>query len=511
MRQFFAVLVVAATSAAEPSVTIYNQRFGVVRENIHLDLQQGVNQVTFNDTTAHLEPDSVMLRNPAGKANIRILEQNYRADQLSPELLLKLNEGKFIDFIIQNGDQREIVQGRVVRSDYAPHSAAAMQRYGQQYQIMQQAYAYGGGASQPIIEIYGKLHFGLPGQPLFPAIPDNTILKPTLTWTLESDTTGTVDAEIGYLTGGMSWEASYNLVAPKEGGKVDLVGWVTMDNQSGKIFENAQIKLMAGNVSKLQGADESRIRYEMADINGPAGGFRPTVTEKAFDEYHLYTVERAVTLRDRETKQVEFVRADGITSTRFYVYDGAKIDPNQYRGWGTEQFMQQRDYGTQSNKLVWVMREFANTKENGLGIPLPAGKTRFYQRDEAAPESVSGGGSSGQLEFTGENVIAHTPQGETVRVYTGDAFDLVGERKQVSYAMDYNAHWVDEMFEIELRNRKKEAAEIRVVEHLYRGANFEIRSPSMQFEKTDAQTIEFRVQLQPDEEKKVTYLVHYTW
>ncbi|MCC6793728.1 MAG: DUF4139 domain-containing protein [Candidatus Hydrogenedentes bacterium] len=510
MRPIFVLLAATAFAAAEPSVTIYNQRFGVVRESIHLDLQHGVNQVTFNDTTAHLEPDSVMLRDPAGKANIRILEQNYRADQLSTELLLKLNEGKFIDFIIQNGDQRDIVQGRVVRSNYAPHGDAAMQRYGQQYQMMQQAYAYG-GASQPIIEIYGKLHFGLPGQPLFPAIPDDTILKPSLTWTLESDTAGALDAEIGYLTGGMSWEASYNFVAPKEGDKVDLVGWVTMDNQSGKTFENAQIKLMAGNVSKLQPENQMLNDFSISGERRSRGGFEPTVSEKSFDEYHLYTVERATTLRDRETKQVEFVRADGITSTRFYVYDGTKIDPNQYRGWGTEQLMQQRDYGTQSNKLVWVMREFENTKENGLGIPLPAGKTRFYQRDEAAPEVSASGAASGQLEFTGENVITHTPQGETVRVYTGDAFDLVGERKQVSYSMDYNAHWVDEMFEIKLRNRKKEAAEIRVVEHLYRGTNWEIRSPSMQFEKTDAQTIEFRVPLQPDEEKKVTYLVHYTW
>jgi len=502
MRHLILPLLIAASAAAEPSVTIYNQRFGVVRENIHLELQQGVNQVSFNDTTAHLETDSVMLRDPAGKANIRILEQNYRADQLSPELLLSLNEGKFIDFIIQNGDQRDIVQGRVVRSNYAPHSATAMQRYGQQYQMAQTAYAYGNaGASQPIIEIYGKLHFGLPGQPLFPSIPDDTILKPTLTWTLESDTAGPVEAEIGYVTGGMSWESSYNLVAPKEGEKVDLVGWVTMDNQSGKSFENAHIKLMAGNVSKIQSED---MRFRMTDINGPAGyagaAMGPTVTEKSFDEYHLYSIERPTTLRDRETKQVEFVHADGITSTRFYVYDGAKIDPNQYRGWGTEQLMQQRDYGTQSNKLVWVMREFENTKENGLGIPLPAGKTRFYQRDD-----------DGQLEFTGENVIAHTPQGETVRVYTGDAFDLVGERKQVSYSTDYNAHWVDELFEITVRNRKKEPAQIRVVEHLYRGVNWEIRTPSMAFTKTDSQSIEFRVDLQPDEEKKVTYLVHYTW
>ncbi|MBM3290821.1 MAG: DUF4139 domain-containing protein, partial [Candidatus Hydrogenedentes bacterium] len=337
---------------------------------------------------------------------------------------------------------------------------------------------------------------------LFPAIPDDAIMKPTLTWTLESDTAGPLDAEIGYVTGGMSWESSYNLVAPKAGDTVDLVGWVTMDNQSGKSFENAHIKLMAGNVSKLQPQPAAMAAEmdAMSALGYARGGFQPAVTEKAFDEYHLYTIGRPTTLRDRETKQVEFVRADGIASTRFYVYDGAKIDFNQYRGWGTEQLMNQRDYGTQSNKLVWVMREFANTKENGLGIPLPAGKTRFYQRDD-----------DGQLEFTGENAIAHTPQGETVRVYTGDAFDLVGERKQLSYNVDYNAHWVDEMFEVSVRNRKKEAVEIRVVEHLYRGANFEVRGPSMEFSKTDARTIEFRVKLQPDEEKKLTYLVHYTW
>lgn len=502
MRYLMLSLLVAASAAAEPSVTIYNQLFGVVRENIRLDLQQGINQISFNDTTAHLEPDSVMLRDPAGKINIRILEQNYRADQLSPELLLKLNEGKFIDFIIQSGDTRDIVQGRVVRSDYEPHSAQAMQRYGQQYQMAQRAYAYGGGGSQPIIEIYGKLHFGLPGQPLFPGIPDDTILKPTLNWTLESDTAGPLDAEIGYITGGMGWEASYNLVAPKEGEKIDLVGWVTMDNQCGKTFENANIKLMAGNVNKLQPMAGGRAEMDAQNAMGylQRGGFQPNVTEKSFDEYHLYTIQRPTTLRDRETKQVEFVRAEGVTSTRFYVYDGVQIDRNQYRGWGAEQLMQQRDYGTQSNKLVWVMREFENTQESGLGIPLPAGKTRFYQRDD-----------DGQLEFTGENVIAHTPQGETIRVYTGDAFDLVGERQRLNYNIDFNAHWVDEMFEITVRNRKKEAAEIRVVEHLYRGANWEIRGPSMEFEKTDAQTIEFRVKLEPDDEKKVTYLVHYTW
>lgn len=490
----------SSVAAADPSVTIYNQNFGVVRESIHLDLKQGENEVAFSDTTAHLEPDSVMLRDAAGKVNLRILEQNYRADTMSPERLLSLNEGKFIDFIIQHGDTRDIVQGRVVRSNYQPHSQSAMQRYGPQYYQAQMARAYGGGNSQPIIEIYGKLYFGLPGQPLFPEIPDDSIMRPTLTWTLESDTEGPVDAEIGYVTGGMSWDSSYNLVAPKKGDKVELVGWVTMDNQSGKSFENAHIKLMAGNVSKLQPEGGGLGQLDEFQVSAGGGGFAPAVTEKSFDEYHLYNVERATTLRDRETKQVEFVRADGVTSTRFYVYDGAKLNMNQYRGWSADRLMQQREFGTQSNNRVWVMREFENTKDNGLGIPLPAGKTRFYERDD-----------DGQLEFTGENAIAHTPQGETVRVYTGDAFDLVGERKCVSFNINTSERWVDELFEIAVRNRKQEPAEIRVVEHLYRGANWEIRSANLEYATTDVQTVEFRVPLQPDEEKKVTYLVHYTW
>lgn len=494
----FSLFALVAVADDGPSVTIYNQRFAVVRESLPLELKAGINNISFNDTTAHLEPDSVMLRDPKGEVDFRVLEQNYRSDPVSQDLLLSLNEGKFIDFIVQQGEQREIVQGRVVRSNYVPHTLA-MRQYGPQYYQSQMAYVQAGG--QPIIEIYGKLHFGLPGQPLFPALPDDSILKPTLNWTIEAASDAALTAEIGYVTGGMNWEASYNVVAPEAGDSVDIVGWVTMDNQSGKTFENAQIKLMAGNVSKLMRATPEA--YEMDAMRSRmmvGGAIGPAVTEKTFDEYHLYTVQRRTALRDRESKQVEFVRADGVKSTRFYVYDGAQIDPNQYRGWNTEMLMQHREYGTQSNKLVWVMREFANTRENGLGIPLPAGRTRFYQRDEDK-----------QLEFTGENAIEHTPQGETVRVYTGDAFDIVGERKQTNFNVDVNAHIVDESFEIKVRNRKKQPIEVRVVEHLYRGANWEIRRPSVTFEKQDAQTIEFRVPIAPDEEKVITYTAHYTW
>ncbi|MCL5278420.1 MAG: hypothetical protein M1376_00755 [Planctomycetes bacterium] len=153
---------------------------------------------------------------------------------------------------------------------------------------------------------------------------------------------------------------------------------------------------------------------------------------------------RPTTLHDRETKQVEFLRADGAQTQRLYVYDGAKIDQNRYRNWSYDNIRQDRDYGTQSNPKVWVMKEFQNTKANHLGMPLPRGRVRFYQRDD-----------DGKLEFIGENTIDHTPRDETVRVYTGDAFDLVGERRRTDYQIDAMRLWLDESFEIKVRNRKE--------------------------------------------------------
>ena len=225
----------------------------------------------------------------------------------------------------------------------------------------------------------------------------------------------------------------------------------------------------------------------------------PPVTERSFDEYHLYTLEQPTTLHDREIKQVEFVRAEGIQSNTVYVYDGFKMDPS-YMNWQLESLRQQESFGTLSNSKVWVMQEFRNSRDNHLGIPLPKGRVRFYRRDE-----------DGQLEFTGENDIDHTPQGETVRLYTGNAFDLTGERRRTQFHLDNSGRSVDETFEIKVRNRKSTTAETRVVEHLFRWSNWDIVSHSDSFEKDDSQTIHFNIKIPPDGEKVVKYQVHYSW
>jgi hypothetical protein len=478
MKTITAFLACAALSAcAEPALTIYNQNFAVVRDSVPLDLQSGVNNVRYTDATAQVEPDSVILRDPSGGHSLQILEQNYRNDPVSQELLLSLNEGKTIDFenirTKDNTQTREIIPGKIIRSGYVP----------------------GGDAQQPIIEVDGKLQFQLPGMPLFPDLGDDTVLKPTLNWLLQSDAPGKFDAEVGYVTGGFDWSASYNLVSPEKGDNVDLVGWITMNNNSGKTFENAKIKLMAGDVNKIQPPRPILMGMARAMEMPESNGIEPPVTEKAFDEFHLYSIARPTTLHDRETKQVEFVHAEKIFAPTIYVYDGA-FDYRFYGGLNYDQ-----GYGQTENKKILVQREFVNAETNQLGIALPAGKLRFYRRDD-----------DGQLQFVGENTIDHTPRNETIRVTIGNSFDLVGERKQTNFHVDTGDKWIDESFEIKLRNRKKDTpVEIRVVEHLYRWNNWNITAKSDDFVKKDSQTIEFRVPVKPDEEKTVTYTVHYSW
>src|SRR5215469_3725102 len=383
-----------------------------------------------------------------------------------------------------------MVKGKVVRSGYVRPDTFNLNGYNPGYPAQE----------EPIVEVAGQLRFGLPGTPAFPGLTSDTILKPRLEWLISTDKGGKFPAEFSYVTGGMSWQADYNIVAPEKGDSVDIVGWVTMDNRSGRTFENARIKLMAGDVNKMQQRGISGRDFSQMVAGNAAAPMVPTVSEKAFDEYRLYTLEHSTTLRDRETKQVEFIHASGVTTKQIYVYDGCKIEFNRYNGWTFENIRNDHSYGTESNPKIWVMREFVNSDANHLGMPLPKGRVRFYRRN-----------NDGQIEFTGENMIDHTPHDETVRIYTGNAFDLTGDRRRTNYTVENNRNTATESFEIKVRNHKKELVDVRVVEHLYRGLNGEITSKSDDFKKKDSQTVEFPVSIPPEGEKVITYTARYTW
>lgn len=224
----------------------------------------------------------------------------------------------------------------------------------------------------------------------------------------------------------------------------------------------------------------------------------PQVTQQAFDDFHLYDLHRTVALRNGETKQVQFLDAADVTVQRRYVYDGAapQLQPVYYGN-----VNQERGYGLDNdNTTVRIEEEIKNSASNHLGMPLPAGRLRVYRRD-----------ADGQMEFVGENQIKHTPAEQMVKVVTGNAFDVKGSRTQTDFNVNFNAREVRESFEIKVTNQKDQPVKVGVIEHLYRGVNWEIVTKSSDYNKVDSQTVEFPVEVPSKGEATVSYTVRYTW
>jgi hypothetical protein len=489
-----------ADAGKATALTIYNQDFAVVRQPLALDLKAGTTEVTETGVTAQVEPDSVVLRDMSGKRPIRVLEQNYDGSLRVQAQMLAKFEGKTVDFAVPTTTgELKIVVGKIVRAGAVPQFDL-LDRFGQNYFYQSQQ-----TQQEPLIEVDGKLRYGLPGTPLFPADAQGLTLRPTLRWLIASDKPAKFTAELDYITRGLRWDASYNIVSPEKDGpggqKLEVVGWVNVTNESGSDFNNVSVQLMAGDVSKLMNGiggmamGRAMMAAEAVTLN-TLDGLQQQITQKNFDEYYLYDLYRTTGLRDHESKQIEFLTAIDVPAERVYVYDGFSIDGQngRYLQWNQE------NMGGSVNKKVWVMQEFKNSEANHLGMPLPKGRMRFYRRD-----------SDGSLQFTGENTIDHTPKDEIVRVYTGNAFDLTGDRTRSDFKMRQQDRTIVETYKIVLKNAKDTAAPVRVVEHLYRTASWDITKKSDEFVKKDSQTIEFNVEVPAGGEKDVSYTVTYTW
>lgn len=487
------------TTVPSTALTIYNDDFAVARTGIELDLHAGMNEIRTNEVTTKVEPDSVVLRDASGKRSFRIAEQNYDAGVVDQAWMLRKFEGKTITFRagtfpVSATDQErhpeyKEIQGKIIRAPrasnpYAPYSPN----------------------NEPLIEVDGQLQFQLPGLPLFPATTDGLLLKPELRWEIESASAQKFSAELAYITSGLGWDATYNVVAPRGGEatneeKADLSGWVTIRNESGTEFPAARIKLMAGDVAKIRpqtgtnAAGRAMVMAQSVNVNGE-------VTQKAFDDFHLYDLNRTVSLKDGETKQVQFIDAAGMNLERTYVYDGGQpITQQMQNNFNFGGVNQQPGFGLNAdNGKVQIVEQIKNTQANHLGIPLPAGRIRLYRQD-----------GDGQMEFVGESMINHTPVDDTVKIITGSAFDVKGTRRQTDFHINQNAHDLDESFAIMVTNQKPEAVKVRVVEHMNRGENWEIQEKSGEYTKIDSHTLEFPLDVPAKGEAKLTYSVRYTW
>jgi hypothetical protein len=390
----FSYVVAQEPTTAPTRLTIYNQDFAVARTTVPLDLHAGTNEVLTTNVTGQLEPDSVVLRDPSGLNLVHVAEQNYDAAVVDQQWMMEKYEGKTIDFQIQGSRVEEsatgerqvippsIVEGRIIR---AGGQAA-------------NGYPY----NQPLIEVGGKMQFSMPGVPVFPATTDGLLLKPTLRWQIDAQKAARFSAELDYITHGMNWQATYNVVVPETADTTgpelaEIIGWVTIENKTGTDFPEATIQLMAGDVAKIQDLKGRAYMTGMAIGNGAGmgGGAGASVTQKAFDDFHLYDLHRTVSLRNEETKQVQFLEASNVTVRRTYQFEGnAPVEQAFYPGYHNDQI----GYLNSGNTRVSILEEIKNSESNHLGMPLPAGRLRLYRRD-----------TGGQMQFVGENMIMHTP------------------------------------------------------------------------------------------------------
>jgi hypothetical protein len=454
----------AAAQEQGVELAVYNQNIALVKDLRSLDLTQGLNEVRFTDVASQIDPTSVHFRSLTDPEGTVVLEQNYEYDIVGSAKLLQKYIDQEISLVTQDGQEYvgTLLSGNQDVILQAPNGQVTMVKLEQIKEFT------------------------------FPALPEGLITKPTLVWQVESVQGDVQDVEVTYLTSGVNWQANYIVVLADDDRSIDLDGWVTLDNRSGASYNDAKLKLIAGDIHRVSevgyAADED-IRMEAA----PAAA--KEVEEREFFEYHLYEVQRPVTVKDRQTKQIEFVTGTGVPAEKFFVYDGSQMP-----FWGYYQPVDDPSYGTASNKKVMVMLEFENAEEGGLGVPLPKGTLRVFKKD-----------IDGSTLLVGEDAIDHTPKDEQLRLYIGDVFDIVGERVQTDFKVDYDDDWMEETYEITLRNHKGEDAEIRVVEHLFRWSNWEIQDESHEYDKKDSRTIEFRVPVEADGETVVTYTVRYEW
>jgi hypothetical protein len=406
-----------------------------------------------------IRPETVHLRSLTVSNSLSILEQNYQYDLLNPGKLLDKYVGREITLVLRRyQNNTEILE---------PVKAVLLSNnQGQVWKLNNQIVIN----PTNIAEIR------------FPDVPKNLVATPTLVWDVENDRTGQQTVEASYLTNGMNWKADYVLVVNSNDTRGDLQGWVTLTNQSGIGFENAQLQLVAGDVNRVK--DESSIggRMAMDEIAAKSAEVRQQFQEQGFFEYHLYTLQRPTSIREQETKQVSLLESSGFDVSKEYVLNGQTY---YYRSYNNP--------GAAIKEKVGVYMQFRNSERNKLGMPLPAGTVRLYKQD-----------SSGQQQFIGEDRIDHTPKDEDVRVKVGDAFDIIAERKQTDYKVISSTVY-EYAYEIKIRNHKQGPVTVIVNEPI--GGDWEMLSSSYKAEKTAAFAAQFKVPVEKDGEAKLTYRV----
>jgi len=442
------------------SVTVYNSNLALVRDVREIHLQSGIAPLRFENVAANIMPATVHFRSLTDPAKVGVLEQNYEYDLLDQNSLLKRFVGRDLLVMrneVQDNQVKWVLGKGTLISD---NNGATVWKIGDEIVTNAQPDSY-------------------------PDVPADLYSHPTLIWTLENRGAGVQRVETSYLTGNMNWSADYVLTVSRDEKSADLDGWVTLVNNSGAAYENARLQLVAGNVHRDEAQYRAKVAYavsQMVTVDAAA----PAFEQENFSEFHLYTLDRRTTIHDNESKQISLLTGTNIPVEKYLEVEGQQ---NWYHN--------PQGIGNPIPQPVKVVYRFKNDQKSNLGMPLPAGTVRVYQAD-----------SKGALQFAGENSITHTPKDEQVRVYIGDAFDVVCERKQMDYKR-LAPDLAEFQYQIALRNHKDEPVNVEVREPV--GGDWEVLSENYKSTKLDATTIGFTIPVEKDGSATLDYRVRVKW
>ncbi|PLR20156.1 DUF4139 domain-containing protein [Caulobacter zeae] len=451
----FATACVAAASAApfqmalaqtapKVSVTIYNSNLALVQDQRTIDVAAGRQRLEFKDVSAAIRPETVSLSSPT----LAVVEQNFDYDLLTPDKLMEKAVGRQIKIVRTNpGDGKETTETATVLAA----NEGVVLKIGDRIEVLRDD--------------------GVPTRVIFDKVPETLRARPTLSVTVNAEKAGPTPVTLSYLTSGLSWAADYVALFDEKKGALDLQGWITLQNNAGTAFENAQTQLVAGNVNQFNNGGYNA----GATSAGTEGSDRERIAD-----YYIYPLPERTTIASNQSKQVGFLSAQGVAAKKVY---------------------EVREYGFSSDanpqKAITAI-QFSNSRLKGLGDQLPAGTIRVYMRDQA-----------GDPKFIGENNIGHTSAGSELSIKTGEAFDVSSQATLVSqekisktrsrYVMKYL-----------VRNARPEAVTVELRQAgLWRDGK--VTDESLPSRRIDARTLAWSVPVPANGETVLTFTVDNGW
>jgi|tagenome__1003787_1003787.scaffolds.fasta_scaffold20989641_7 hypothetical protein len=442
------------------NVTVYNSNIALIRDVRNLTLPTGTFRLKFEDIAATVNPATVHFRSLTDAEKLGVIEQNYEYDLLDPAKLLHKYVGKEVT-LVRSYQENNTTKHEEIKATLLADNNGPVWKIGND--IVTGGY-------------YESMRF--------PEVPANLYDRPTLLMSLENTGARKQQIEASYLATNLSWNSDYVLTVARDDKNADLDGWVTLSNSSGTAFHNARLQLVAGDLNRLPQGN-LMARDEAVAVRSMAKA-APQFQQENFSEYHLYSLGRRTSVEDKETKQISLLQGSNVPVNKIFVVNGQNFYYHNYQ-----------NPGSPIKDPVMVFYKFKNEEKAGLGMPLPAGNLRVYQKD-----------SKGGVLFVGEDRIEHTPKDEMITVHIGNAFDVVSERKQTDFKkIASNVYEME--FEITLRNHKDTAITVEANEPI--GGSWEMLSSSYKFTKTSAWAAQFQVPVEKNGTSVLKYRVRVTW